>query len=140
LKPIVLDASTAAAWLIPDEQHATADLHYMRARSGEGAYHAPGIWLWEVGNLLTMAYRRNRLPRAHFERGLELAAQANVEIDALPTLHRRSQVLRLAEAHHLTYHDASYLELVVRLNGVLVSRDRELVQAAQSCGISCEQF
>jgi predicted nucleic acid-binding protein len=140
LKPIVLDASTAAAWLIPEEQHDTADLHYMRARSGQAPYHAPGIWLWEVGNLLTMAYRRNRLQRAYFERGLELAAQAQVEIDGLPTLHRRSQVLRLAEAHRLTYHDASYLELVVRLNGILVSRDRQLVQAAQSCGIDCEQF
>jgi predicted nucleic acid-binding protein len=140
VKAIVLDASTAAAWLIPDEQHDAADAHYMRARSGQGSYHAPGIWLWELGNVLAMAYRRNRLQRAHFERGLELAAQARVEVDPLPNLHRRSQILRLAEAHHLTYYDASYLELVVRLNGILVSRDRQLVQAAQSCGIDCEQF
>jgi predicted nucleic acid-binding protein len=140
VKPVVIDTSAAAAWLIPDEQHDAADLHYVRARGQAGLYHAPGIWLWELGNVLAMAYRRNRLPRTHYERGLELAAQAQVEIDEPPTLHRRSQILRLAEAHHLTYYDASYLELVVRLNGTLVSRDRHLVQAAQACGITCEQF
>ncbi|MFL6692368.1 MAG: type II toxin-antitoxin system VapC family toxin [Ramlibacter sp.] len=140
MKPIVIDASAAAGWLIPDEQHDMADLHYARARSRQGLYHAPALWIWEVGNTLTMAYRRNRLPRTHFERGLELVSQAHVEIDAVPTLHRRSQVLRLAEAHQLTYYDASYLELVVRLNGTLVSRDAALVRAAQACGIACEQF
>ena len=140
MKPVVVDASAAAAWLVPDEQHDLADLHYMRARSQQGVYHAPALWLWELGNGLTIAYRRNRLPRAHFERGLELAAQAQVEIDPPPNLHRRSQVLRLAEAHQLTYYDASYLELVVRLNGTLVSRDPALVRAAQACSITCEQF
>jgi predicted nucleic acid-binding protein len=140
LKPIVIDASAAAAWLVPDEQHDLADLHYMRARSQPGVYQAPALWLWELGNVLTMAYRRNRLPRAHFERGLELASQAQVAIDPPPNLHRRSQVLRLAEAHQLTFYDASYLELVVRLNGTLVSRDTALVRAAQACSITFEQF
>jgi predicted nucleic acid-binding protein len=140
LKPVVIDASAAAAWLLPDEQHDAADLHYMRARSQAGVYQAPALWLWELGNVLTIAYRRNRLGRAHYERGLELAAQAQVEIDPPPNLHRRSQVLRLAEAHQLTYYDASYLELVVRLNGTLVSRDAALVRAAQACSINCEQF
>jgi predicted nucleic acid-binding protein len=140
LKPLVIDASAAAAWLIPDEQHDAADRHYMRARSQQGVYHAPALWLWELGNLLTVAYRRNRLPRAHYERGLELAAQAQVEIDPPPGLHRRSQILRLAEAHQLSYYDASYLELVVRLNGTLVSRDAALVHAAHTCSITCEHF
>ena len=140
MKPIVIDASAAAGWLIPDEQHDTGDLHYARARTRAGLYHAPALWIWEVGNTLVMAYRRNRLQRAHYERGLELVAQAQVEIDPVPTLHRRSQVLRLAEAHQLNYYDASYLELVVRLNGTLVSRDTALVRAAQACGIACEQF
>lgn len=140
MKAAVIDASAAAAWLLPDEQHPVGDLHYARARSQQGAYQAPALWLWELGNILTMAYRRNRLPRAHYERGLELAAQAQVEIDAPPNLHRQSQILRLAEAHQLSFYDASYLELVVRLNGTLVSRDANLVRAAQACGISCEQF
>lgn len=140
MKPVVIDVSAAAAWLIPDEQHDAADRHYALARAHPGLYHAPGLWLWELGNVLTIAYRRNRLARAHYERGLELAAQAQVTIDPPPNLHRMSQVLRLAEAHQLTFHDASYLELVVRLNATLVSRDALLVRAAQACSINCEQF
>ncbi|MCJ0763219.1 type II toxin-antitoxin system VapC family toxin [Variovorax terrae] len=140
MKPIVLDASAAAAWCIPDEQHDTADFHYAQARSRDGIYHAPTLWLWDVGNVMAMAYRRNRLPRAHYERGLEIISMAMVEIDMPPNLHRRSQVLRLAEAHALTYYDASYLELVVRLNGTLLSRDRALAAAAQACSISCIYF
>lgn len=140
MKPVVIDASAAAAWLVPDAQHDAADRHYMRARSHPGLYQAPALWLWELGNVLTVAYRRNRLPREHYERGLELASNAQVAIDVPPNLHRCSQVLRLAEAHQLTFYDASYLELVVRLNGTLVSRDTALVRAAQACSIHCEQF
>ena len=140
MKPIVVDTSATACWCIPDEQHDIGDFHYAQARSSDGLYHAPALWLWEMGNTLTMAYRRNRLPKAHFDRGLELAALAHVEIDAVPNLHRRGQILRLADAHELTYYDATYLELVVRLNGTLVSRDTALVAAAQACNISCVQF
>jgi predicted nucleic acid-binding protein len=140
LKPLVIDTSATACWCIPDEQHDVGDFHYTQACRGEGPYHAPALWLWEIGNTLAMAYRRDRLPKAHFERGLELVAMAGVEIDPLPSFHRRAQILRLAEAHRLTYYDASYLELVVRLNGTLVSRDNALVAAAQSCGIPCVQF
>jgi len=140
LKPVVIDTSASACWCIPDEQHDVGDFHYAQACRSEGLYHAPALWLWELGNTLAMAYRSNRLPRAHFERGLELVELASVETDPIPSLHRRSQILRLAEAHRLTYYDATYLELVVRLNGTLVSRDNALVAAARSCGIPCVQF
>ena len=66
----------SACWCIPDEQHDVGDFHYAQARSTDGLYHAPALWLWELGNTLTMAYRRNRLPKVHFERGLELASLA----------------------------------------------------------------
>jgi len=140
MKPLVIDASVAAAWLIPEQHHPVADRHYAQARADSGLYHAPNLWPWQVGNELLLACRRHRLPRAHYERGLELVAQAQVDIDAAPNLHRRSQVLRLADAHQLNYFDAAYLELVVRLNGTLVSRDSALVKAARACGITCDPF
>ena len=42
-----------------------------------------------------------------------------------------ADLLRLADAHQLSYFDAAYLELVVRLNGTLVSRDNALLHAAR---------
>ena len=43
----------------------------------------------------------------------------------------------LAQAHALSFYDASYLQLALRLNGQLASLDRALVQAAKNCGIPC---
>jgi len=40
----------------------------------------------------------------------------------------------------LTFYDASYLELVLRLNGQLATLDRNLISAAKSCGIVCLSF
>ena len=140
MKPLVIDASVAVAWLIPEHQSDLCDRHYGQARSQAGLYHAPNLWPWQVGQSLLLACRSGRLPRAHYERGLELVAQAQVEIDAPLSLHRRSQVLRLAEAHNISYFDAAYLELVVRFNGTLVSRDAGLLQVAKACGIAVEPF
>ncbi|WP_288254918.1 type II toxin-antitoxin system VapC family toxin [uncultured Hydrogenophaga sp.] len=140
MKPWVIDASVAVAWLIPEHQHPRCDEHYGRARGQAGLYHAPALWHWQVGQALLLACRSGRLPRAHYERGLELVAQAQVEIDPPPNLHRRSQVLRLAEAHQISYLDAAYLELVVRLNGTLLSREAPLLAAARACGIAVEPF
>ena len=140
MKPWVIDASVAVAWLIPEHQKDLTDHHYGQARSQTGLYHAPSLWTWQVGQALLLACRGGRLPRAHYERGLELVAQAQVEIDPPLSLHRLSQVLRLAEAHNLSYFDAAYLELVVRLNGTLVSCDAGLLQAARACGIAVEPF
>ena len=140
MKPWVIDASVAGAWLTPEQHSDACDRHYSQARSQAGLYHAPNLWHWQVGQALLLACRGGGLPRAHYERGLELVAQAHVEIDAAPSLHRRSQVLRLAEAHQISYLDAAYLELVVRLNGTLLSRETPLLQAARACGIAVESF
>jgi len=140
MRPWVIDASVALAWLIPEQQSERTDHHYSQARSRAGLYHAPSLWHWQLGEALLLACRSGRLPRAHYERGLELVAQAQVDIDPPLSLHRRSQVLRLAESHHISYFDAAYLELVVRFNGTLVSRQPDLLQAAKACGIATDTF
>lgn len=140
MRPWVIDASVALAWLIPEQQSERSDHHYSQARSQVGLYHAPSLWHWQLGEALLQACMGGRLPRAHYERGLELVAQAQVEVDPPLSLHRRSQVLRLAESHHISYFDAAYLELVVRLNGTLVSRQAALLKAAKACGIATETF
>jgi predicted nucleic acid-binding protein len=63
-----------------------------------------------------------------------------VDIDPPPDMHRQAQVARLALTHGLTYYDAAYLELVLRLNGQLASRDRQLLAVARTCGIVCLSF
>ncbi len=140
MKPIVIDPSAAAAWVMPDEQVSAAKDLYAQARTVDSLFHAPQLWLWEMGNVLVMGHRRLRLSADDVERGLELISAAQVTLDATPNVHRRAQIARLALTHDLTFYDASYLELVLRLNGQLASRDKQLLAAAQSCGIVCLTF
>ena len=136
-KPVVIDASAAAPWVIPEERTPVTDRLFADIMSSKGVYFAPALWLWETANILLVSFRRRRMEQADFDGGLALLAGCPVEFDGLPDLHRRSQILRLANVHGLTFYDAAYLELALRLNGQLASADRQLVAAAKSCGIPC---
>jgi predicted nucleic acid-binding protein len=137
VKPVVIDASAAAPWLIPDERTPVAAQLYMDVLANPGLFRAPALWLWETSNILLSALRRGRIPPAGMEAGMQLLAQCPIELDSLPDAHRRAQTMRLSETHELTFYDAAYLELALRLNSQLASGDRQLVKAAKSCGIPC---
>jgi len=137
VKPVVIDASAAAPWVIPEERTPVFEQLYADVLSSPGVFHAPALWLWETSNILLVSLRRRRVEQAQFDAGLSLLEACAIEFDAPPNAHRRSQIMRLAQVHELTFYDASYLELALRLNGQLASADRKLVHAAKTCGITC---
>ncbi|WP_186510781.1 type II toxin-antitoxin system VapC family toxin [Caenimonas sedimenti] len=137
MKPIVLDASATAPWFLPDEQTPVGDQLYADVRSGGGIFWAPALWLWETANILLVAVRRGRFDADSADRALALLARCPIQLDAMPDAHRRAQTMRLAHVHTLSYYDAAYLELALRLNSQLASADRRLCEAAKSCGIPC---
>ncbi len=140
MKPIVIDASVAGAWVLPDEPSEAAQALYREALKQHDLFHAPSLWTWEVGNILAMAAVRGRIEPGQADLGLELLGAAHVNLDPPLAAPRQAQVLRLAQAHGLTFYDAGYLELVLRHNGQLASLDRQLVSAAMACGIVCLKF
>jgi len=140
MKPIVIDASAAAAWVMPDEVSDAALRMYAEATQPNDVFHAPSLWVWETGNILVMGRARGRVDDDQIERAQALLAATNISFDPVPSLHRRAQIGRMAQAHGLTFYDASYLELVLRLNGQLASLDKKLVAAARACGIVCLSF
>jgi predicted nucleic acid-binding protein len=137
LKPIVIDASAAAPWLIPEERTAVTDQLYADVAASSGLFHAPLLWFWETSNILLVSLRRGRITTAAMEESLALLAGCPVEMDAPPDAHRRAQIMRLAAVHNLSFYDATYLELALRLNSQLASADKALVAAAKRCGIPC---
>jgi len=137
MRPVVIDASAAAPWVIPEERSPVSDRLYADVLASPGVFHAPALWLWETFNILLVSMRRRRVTPELFEAGQLLLDACPIEFDPPPNAHRRAQVLRLAQVHRLTFYDASYLELALRLNGQLASADRALVHAAKSCGITC---
>ena len=140
MKPIVIDASAAAAWVMPDERHDAALELYAQARADKELFYAPQLWPWEMGSMLVMGFRRARITADDVEVGLHVLAAAHINLDAPADLHRQAQVSRLALTHELTYYDAAYLELVLRLNGQLASLDKKMLAAARTCGIVCLSF
>jgi predicted nucleic acid-binding protein len=140
MKPIVIDSSAAGCWVLPDEPNDAAQELFAHACTDASVFHAPWLWLWEMGNMLAMGYARKRIAAEAVEEGLALLAAAKVNFDTAPSVHRQAQIARLSSTHELTFYDAAYLELVLRLNGQLASRDKQLQAAAKSCGIVCLSF
>ncbi len=140
MKPIVIDTSAAGAWVLPDEVSDAAQALYLQVIEPNDQFHVPLLWSWEMGNMLVMGVRRARIDEDQLQQGLALLAGVQVQFDVPLSEHRQAQVARLALAHQLTFYDATYLELVLRLNGQLASQDKKLVAAAKSCGIVCLTF
>jgi predicted nucleic acid-binding protein len=56
---MVVDASLAAAWFLPDEKNQAADLILMNLRISTGL--VPSLFWFETRNLLLIAERRGRM-------------------------------------------------------------------------------
>lgn len=123
---LVIDASIAASWMLPDEQSEATDavMELLTAtRAG-----VPSLFWHEARSLFLTAERRGR-----FSPGAAPAAM--LRLRRLPLEDRGSgsdqAVLALAAAHGLTAYDAAYLVLAVSERATLATLDRKLAAAAR---------
>jgi predicted nucleic acid-binding protein len=124
--PVVVDASVALAWILPDERPA-ALAALQRIRDDEGL--APALWWYEMRNGLVVNERRGRLSLEETERALRDLSSLTIAIDRSPD---EAAVMALARRHRLTVYDAAYLELAMRRNLPLATLDAQLARAAQA--------
>lgn len=129
----VLDCSVAIAWCIDDEAAAETDA-LMEQAASEGAL-VPGLWPLEIANVLLQAVRRRRLGVADAMARLEILRSLPIRIDGATAERAWREILALARAEGLTTYDAAYLELALRCGLPLATRDRDLRQAADRCGV-----
>lgn len=127
----VLDASIAAAWFLPDEQHDAADRLMSDLNTTVGL--VPTLFWFETRNLFLMAERRGRLRSGEAVllmtqlRGLSLE-DAGSGGDGL--------ILDLANRYTLTAYDASYVALAKTESLPLATADRKMTDAARREGIT----
>jgi len=121
----VIDASVAAAWAFDDEDH-PIPRHALEQLWAEQAV-APALWWFELRNALVMNERRGRYSEPQTSDFLRMIASLPITIDRTPI---ENDVLTLARRHRLTFYDAVYLELALRLRLPLVTLDSALVRAA----------
>jgi predicted nucleic acid-binding protein len=129
---LVVDASIAAAWVLPDENGAVADAILHRVAAGGGV--APGLIWHELRNILLMAARRGRLPEAEIVPSLLRLRRLPLESMDMAAS-GDAGVVTLAARHRLTAYDAAYLVLAKNRALPLATADRALRRAADAEGV-----
>jgi predicted nucleic acid-binding protein len=127
----VLDASVTACWAFADEDHPDASLAFDKMRAEEGV--VPGLWWFEVRNILVVNERRRRITESDTAAFLFRLSQLRIRVDRVP---EENGVLRLARAHRLSVYDAAYLELARREGLPLATLDADLRKAAAGAGVA----
>lgn len=132
----VLDASVTAPWFLPDEASEASDRAYALMRRGTWVFHAPELWIWECGNILVNAVRRQRLTKrdALLAWSAVDSIRTRVEIDSPEPAHAASS-LEFAVGHGLSIYDGAYLRLAFSSRLPLITSDRALASAASATGV-----
>ncbi len=127
---LVLDSSVALAWVYADET-TDAVLRLFDNVRINGAW-VPGLWRWEIANVLQLNVRRGRHDEDFRDGALSSLALLPIKVDAEADRQAWSSTLHLAEGHDLTVYDAAYLEIASRRRIPLATLDRELRGAASA--------
>ena len=131
---IVLDASVALAWSFGDEHsgeaNAVAD-YLVTARAV-----VPSIWPLEVANALLSAERRGRLDADERSQIIDLLTALPIDVEHGSLALSLGAISDVAQAHGLSAHDASYVELAHRLAIPLATLDARMAAAALALGVA----
>ena len=127
----VLDASVAAAWVLPDKDAAIADVALDRL--GTETAKVPGLFWHELHNLLLSAERRGRIDGGYADASMARLRRLSI---VCPDQYDDREVMALARAHRLSAYEASYLALALREGCALASLDRRLNEAAAAEGMA----
>ncbi len=134
MNSFVLGCSVAVAWLLEDERIPEADALLDRLDDG-GEAVVPGLWRFELGNVLAGAERRSRISGTGIARCLGILARLPIVTDAQTDERALRETLELARREYLTSYDAAYLELAMRRGLPLATLDRPLARAARRAGV-----
>ena len=127
---IVVDVSIAAAWCFPDERADAAERALDDLPRLGGV--VPGIFSYEMRNVLIVNERRGRIDQAGTARFLLRLRDLRLLRD---DDHDDDIVMALARKHRLSAYDAAYLETALRRGDSLATLDRDLAEAAAAEGV-----
>ncbi|MBV8724324.1 MAG: type II toxin-antitoxin system VapC family toxin [Candidatus Eremiobacteraeota bacterium] len=116
-----------ASWFFSDERD-DYSLAVAREVESNGAV-VPALWLWEVENILYQGLRRRRISETQLLSNLGDLRTLGFDLDLPPSF---GAELTLAKRHSLTIYDAAYLELALRRNLRLATKDTALTRAAKA--------
>lgn len=129
---LVVDASVAAAQVLPDEDSTAVDaiLHRVAAEGGV----VPSLLWHELRNIFLKAARRGRLPETEIVRSLLRLRRLPLESVDMAT-RGDAGVVGLAARRRLTACDAACLALAKNRSLPLATADHALRRAADAVGV-----
>jgi predicted nucleic acid-binding protein len=130
----VADASVAAAWVVKSQSTNVTDRLFVEVEAG-APVHVPVLWMFEVANALLMLKRRQRIDQQGYDLARADLAGLRPLVDAEGPQLALGSISELAEKHVLSVYDAVYLELALRKQLPLASRDSALNKAAKRAGV-----
>ena len=130
---LVVDASVALAWALPDEISAYADA--VLARVEIEGLHVPELWPHEVANGLAIAFVRQRLTLDQQQMFIDGLARLNIRIEQPAALDVIRAGAAAARQYGLTAYDAAYVALASRENLLLATLDNRMREAAEKNGV-----
>ena len=133
--PLVVDASVALAWALPDESSAYADA-VLAVVEREGL-RVPELWAREIANGLAVAYLRKRITSADERAFLVALSRLSIEVEeksAALTVIRDGTAA--AMRYGLTAYDAAYVDLASRERLTLATLDTAMRKAAEQSGVT----
>lgn len=131
---LVIDASAALAWVFEDEMDEAS--RTLLARVAKSGAFVPVIWRLETASGLRSALRRKRLSLAKRDGAIALLETLSVVDNAETNARAWTSIVALSDRYDLTPHDASYLELAIRLGADIATRDAALSAAAKAAGLT----
>ncbi len=130
----IADSSVGVAWAVHAQASDTTDELLEQVAAGAPLV-VPSLWPFEVANSLLVLLRRRRLLTEERDRALEALGRLPFVVDDQGCRFAFGRISELAAEHGLSIYDAAYLELAVRRQLPLASRDDALAKAAKACRI-----
>jgi predicted nucleic acid-binding protein len=133
--PLVVDASVALAWALPDESSPYADA--VLAVVEQEGLRVPDLWAREIANGLAVAYLRKRITSTDEKAFLAALSRLSIEVEetsAALTVIRDGTAAALR--YGLTAYDAAYVDLAARERLTLATLDTAMRKAAEQSGVT----
>jgi predicted nucleic acid-binding protein len=135
MKRVVLDASMALSWIFPrsaaDEASRASNVLTSLL---DYEVQVPSLWHTEIINALLVGERRKIITEAQSAHYLDTLSRLPIITDTAAPSARKELVIGLARKHSLTAYDATYLDLALRLDGMLATFDNVLAASLKNIG------
>ena len=133
--PLVVDASVALAWALPDENSPYADA-VLAVVEREGL-RVPDLWAREIANGLAVAYLRKRITSTDEKAFLAALSHLRIQVEetsgALIVIRDGTAA---ALRYGLTAYDAAYVDIASRERLTLATLDTAMRKAAEQAGVT----